>query len=92
MNINEKLWDFPCQLPLKIMGPADAPLREAVERIVLTHTPDFDVNTIEIRLSRNGKYQSLTISTYVTHKEQVLGLYADLAKHQQDTGHISLVL
>ena len=92
MKLDETLWEFPCHLPLKIMGPADAPLREAVERIVLTHTPDFDISTLEIRMSRGGKYQSITINTFVTHKEQVLGLYTDLAKHQEETGHISLVL
>ena len=92
MKLDESLWDFPCQFPLKIMGPAEAPLRPAVEAIVLRHAPEFDISTITIRMSKTGKHQSITIDVYVERKEQVLGLYTDLAKHKEETGHISVVL
>ena len=74
------------------MGPAEAPLRPAVEAIVLRHAPEFDISTITIRMSKTGKHQSITIDVYVERKEQVLGLYTDLAKHKEETGHISVVL
>ena len=92
MELNEKLWDFPCQVPLKIMGPAEAPLQSAVEAIILTHVPDFDLSTLSIRLSRSGKYQSITVNVYITQKEQILGIYEKLAQHQENTNDISLVL
>jgi len=92
MKLDESLWEFPCQFPLKIMGPSEAPLRPAVETIVLRHAPEFDISTISVRMSRTGKHQSISIDVYVERKEQVLGLYTDLAKHQEETGHISVVL
>ncbi|MBL4607765.1 MAG: DUF493 domain-containing protein [Pseudomonadales bacterium] len=92
MTLDESLWDFPCQLPLKILGPAEAPLKPAVEIIVLRHAPEFDISSITVRMSRTGKHQSISIDVYVERKEQVLGLYTDLAKHQEETGHISHVL
>lgn len=92
MELNEKLWDFPCHVPLKIMGPAEAPLQSVVEAILLTHAPDFNINTLSIRLSRSGKYQSITVNVYIAQKEQILGIYEKLAQHQENTNDISLVL
>ncbi|MBV1872268.1 MAG: DUF493 domain-containing protein [Gammaproteobacteria bacterium] len=92
MKLDESLWEFPCQFPLKIMGPATAPLRPVVEEIVLRHAPQFDTSTVSIRMSSTGKHQSITVNIYVERKEQVLGLYADFARHKEDTDHISLVL
>jgi putative lipoic acid-binding regulatory protein len=92
MKLDESLWEFPCQFPLKIMGPAEAPLRPAVETIVLRRAPEFDISSISVRMSRTGKHQSISIDVYVERKEQVLGLYTDLAKHKEDTGQISVVL
>lgn len=92
MKLNEALWQFPCDFPLKIMGPASAPLKQVVSEIVLKHVPDFDPQTIQTKQSRNGKYQSITVKLFINNKEQVLGLYQDFDNHQKNSNDIALVL
>ncbi|MFZ5559981.1 MAG: YbeD family protein [Pseudomonadota bacterium] len=76
---NEALWEFPMHYPLKIMGEAQHPLREIVVNILRRHVPDFDPSTLTERASSAGKYLSLSVTLYVERKEQINGLYADLA-------------
>ncbi len=92
VDIEENLWEFPCQFPLKIMGPSHAPLKTVVLNIVQTYVPEFNSGHISIKASKTGKYQSLTAMIQLSNKSQVIGIYSDLAKHQQETDHISLVL
>lgn len=92
VDIDENLWQFPCQFPLKIMGPSHAPLETVVLSIVQTYVPEFNASHISIKASKTGKYQSLTAMIQLSDKSQVIGIYSDLAKHQQETDHISLVL
>ncbi|HET8708634.1 MAG TPA: DUF493 domain-containing protein [Pseudomonadales bacterium] len=80
-GINPELWEFPVDYTLKVMGLASAPLTEIVTQIVLTHAPDFDATRVSIRASSSGKYHSVTALVYLTHKEQVEGIYRDLHAH-----------
>ena len=54
------LLEFPCAFPIKVMGPADPALAQAVLEVVLRHAPDFAAATMEMRTSSGGKYLSLT--------------------------------
>lgn len=76
---NEALWEFPMHYPLKIMGEAQHPMREIIADILLRHVPDFDPATLAERPSSAGRYVSVTATVYVERKEQINGLYADLA-------------
>lgn len=76
---NEALWEFPCQYPIKIMGLANEPMTQIVTDIVCRHVAEFDSATLELRASSGGKYVSITASLYIERKEQINGLYADLA-------------
>lgn len=80
---NEALWEFPQHYPLKIMGEAAHPMREIVANILLRHVPEFDPSSITERLSRAGKYVSLSATVYVECKEQINGMYADFAACEQ---------
>lgn len=76
---NEALWEFPMNYPLKVLGEAQHPLAQIVADILLRHVPDFDPATISMRPSSGGKYISISASVYVTHKDQINGMYADFA-------------
>lgn len=80
-GINPALWEFPVDYPLKVMGLASAPLTVIVTEIVSTHAPGFDASRISVRASSSGKYHSVTAMVYLTHKEQVEGIYRDLHAH-----------
>jgi putative lipoic acid-binding regulatory protein len=78
---SDRLFDFPCAFPLKIMGLADDTLAQAVLAVVLRHAPDFDAATIATRSSSAGKYLSLTCTINATSRAQLDTLYRELSSH-----------
>lgn len=76
---NEELWEFPMDFPLTVMGEARFPMAEVVTAIVLRHVPDFNPAVITVQPSSKGTYVSVRATFRVYNKEQVNGLYADLA-------------
>lgn len=78
-ELQEHLWVFPMDYPIKLIGLAGAELRQAVVEILHKHFPDFDESSLVTTASRTGKYDSITAKLYFTELEQVHALYADLA-------------
>jgi putative lipoic acid-binding regulatory protein len=77
----ESLLAFPCDFPIKIMGPAQPGFAQAILGVVLHHAPDFDAAGMEMRSSREGKYLSLTATIRATSREQLDDLYRELCDH-----------
>lgn len=78
-ELQEHLWVFPMDYPIKLIGLAGDELRVAVLEILVKHFPDFDASTLNTQPSRTGKYDSLTAELRFEELEQVHQLYADLA-------------
>lgn len=78
-ELNEKLWVFPMDYPIKLIGVAGDELRVAVVEILVKHFPTFDTQTLTVQPSRTGKYHSITAQLVFQELEQVHVLYADLA-------------
>ncbi len=78
-ELQEHLWVFPMDYPIKLIGDAGDALRVAVVDILRKHFPDFDESTLTVQPSRTGKYQSITAQLRFDELEQVHALYADLA-------------
>ena len=91
-ELDDTIWEFPCEFPLKVMGPSHAPLEEIILSIVQTYVNGFSNDHISTKPSRTGKYKSITAIIQFSDKTQVIGVYTELAKHQEETDHISLVL
>lgn len=69
---------FPCQYPVKVMSEAGA--KKTILALVERHAefrPDEDVRT---RPSRNGRFESITVTVEAQSREQLEGLYADLRR------------
>jgi uncharacterized protein len=77
----ETLLEFPCDFPIKIMGASREGFAQAILDVVLTHAPDFDGATMEMRASRGGNYLSLTCTIRATSKAQLDALYRELSGH-----------
>ena len=75
------LLEFPCEFPIKIMGPTHEALAQTVLEVVLRNAPDFDGATMEMRASSGGNYLSLTCTVVATSKPQLDALYMDLTSH-----------
>ena len=72
---------FPADFPIKVMGRKQPGFAQAVTDIVLKHAPDFDVATVEMRPSRQGRYLSVTCVVCAKSREQLDALYQDLCDH-----------
>ncbi len=77
----DTLFDFPCAFPLKIMGLSNDALAQAVLEVVLSHAPDFNGASMEMRASSGGKYVSLTCTINATSRLQLDALYQELSSH-----------
>ena len=82
-NETDSLIKFPCDFPVKIMGVRSDDFAQSMIAVVLRHAPDFDAATTEMRLSKGGKYLSLTCTVRATSKPQMDALYMELTKHPQ---------
>ena len=78
-ELQEDLWVFPMDYPIKLIGNAGEELRGAVVEILVKHFPEFDETTLVVQPSRTGKYHSITAQLRFDELEQVHALYADLA-------------
>ncbi len=76
--LNEALWQFPMDYPIKLIGLAVPELRQEVEAIFLKHFPHFNTNSIVVQPSSKGTYHSLRAQLHFDNIEQVHALYADL--------------
>ena len=72
---------FPCDFPIKVMGRKQPGFAQAVTDIVLKHAPDFDVASVAMRPSRQGRYLSVTCVVRAKSREQLDALYQELCDH-----------
>jgi hypothetical protein len=79
--MDESLFEFPCDFPLKIMGAARDDFAQAMVTVVRAHAPDFDPASVEIRTSGKGNYLALTCTIRAQSREQLDNLYRDLTSH-----------
>ncbi|HEY1181282.1 MAG TPA: DUF493 family protein [Rhodocyclaceae bacterium] len=80
-NERTSLLEFPCDFPLKIMGNNHPDMTTTISAVVITHAPDFDEATIEVRESSKGNYLSLTCTVRATSQQQLDDLYRALTSH-----------
>ncbi|MEY3953678.1 MAG: hypothetical protein RLZZ397_558 [Pseudomonadota bacterium] len=81
MSDSESLIEYPCRFPIKVMGEACDGFVEAMVDIARHFEATFDRQHVEIRSSKTGKYTGVTLSVWVTHREQLDELYRTLTTH-----------
>jgi len=81
MTAPESLIEYPCAFPIKIMGRTAPGFAQAIVALVQRHAPDFDPASVEMRVSRQSKYLSLTCTVRATSREQLDTLYQELCDH-----------
>ena len=63
------------------MGRKERGFAQNMTDIVLKHAPDFDVASVEMRPSRQGRYLSITCTVRAVSREQLDALYRELCDH-----------
>jgi len=72
---------FPTEFPIKVMGRRVDGFAQAIVEVVRMHAPDFDASTLEMRMSKDGNYLSVTATIHATSREQLDNLYRALTSH-----------
>lgn len=72
---------FPCDFPIKAMGRTGADFPDLIAEIVGRHVPDLDLTTLRVQSSRNGRYQSITLTIRARNREQLDAIYRELSGH-----------
>lgn len=70
--------EFPCVFPVKALTHARDRALERVLDEIARHAPTCDRDGIQIRPSRNGRFQSLTIEVRVESRGQLEAVYTAL--------------
>lgn len=79
----EKLLDFPCDFPIKMMGREQPEFRDAAVALIERHTGKIRSDAIRTALSRNGNFLSVTIMIKAQSQQQLDDIYSDLTEHQE---------
>lgn len=77
----DSLIQFPCDFPVKVMGHKVDGFVAAITHVATSFDPAFDATRIELRDSKGGNYQSLTITIRATSRDQLDELYRTLSTH-----------
>ena len=75
------LIEYPCQFPIKVMGARVDGFVTALTHVARQFDPTFNAATIELRESKGGNYLGVTLTVYVTNREQLDELYRTLSSH-----------
>ena len=80
-NLNEiegKGFEFPCEYPVKAMGPNTSEFSEKIVELVKQHAPEVSTDSVHCRISSAGKCQSVTVLVYALSKDHLISIYQDI--------------
>lgn len=75
----ETLLEFPCDFPLKVMGDDNSALRDFVRGVIDVHSASTPDSAYTEKLSRNGKFVSITVLIKADSKKQLDTIYSELS-------------
>ncbi|NNE38976.1 MAG: DUF493 domain-containing protein [Gammaproteobacteria bacterium] len=78
MEVDDSIFEFPCNFPIKAMGKADKDFDCLVVGLVRKHCPGLKEGAVETRLSTGGKYMSVTVTIMAESRTQLDNIYMDL--------------
>ncbi|MEP5765045.1 MAG: DUF493 domain-containing protein [Halieaceae bacterium] len=80
--------EFPCDYPIKVLGRKVPEFEAVVFEVVERHAPGFSREGVNAKISREGRFTSLTIVITATGKPQLEAMHADLLA----TGLVQMVI
>lgn len=80
-SVNESLFEFPCDFPIKIMGKSHPEFAETIVTVVRRFDNEVDESRVETRPSSGGNYTGLTVTVRATSREQLDDIYRALTGH-----------
>ena len=80
--------EFPCDYPIKVIADNHDEARGLVMDVMQRHVAPLAENCVSERLSREGRFMSMTITITATGVEQLESIHVDL----KATGVVKMVL
>lgn len=77
----ESLIEFPCQFPIKIMGPATDAFMADIRAVVDTHSPGLPESAWTIRPSAKGNFVGMTVMVAAVSQSQLDAIYRGITAH-----------
>ena len=81
-EIEESLIDFPCDFPVKVMGAAIPEFHRIITKIATKHDAEYNEDETKHKVSKTGKYISLTLNIHAKDKPQLDALYRELTNNE----------
>jgi hypothetical protein len=78
-----ELITFPCVYPVKVMGVNQDDFEGLVIEIIEKHASIATEDVIPPRLSRNGRFVSVTIQINAESQDQLDAIYRELSAHER---------
>lgn len=81
--MTDKLLEFPCEFPIKMMGRDSPAFREAALDVIARHTGGVEDDAVRVASSRKGNFLSITVTITATSRRQLDDIYRELSAHEQ---------
>lgn len=81
--MSDRLLEFPCDFPLKVMGRSGDGFSELVISLVEPHAGPLGAEQVRTRASRDGNFVSLTLTVRVENQAQLDDIYGALCEHER---------
>jgi putative lipoic acid-binding regulatory protein len=75
--------NFPTRFPVKVMGANQDDFESLVVEIIRKHAKVTEEEVVVSRLSRNGRFISITVQINAENQEQLDNLYRELSAHER---------
>jgi hypothetical protein len=75
--------NFPTRFPVKVMGANQDDFESLVVEIIRKHAELAEEEAVVSRLSRNGRFVSITVQIQAENQEQLDRLYRELSAHER---------
>ena len=75
--------NFPTRFPVKVIGANQDDFESLVVEIIRKHAKVAEEEVVVSRLSRNGRFISITVQINAENQEQLDNLYRELSAHER---------
>ncbi len=75
--------NFPCVFPVKVMGANQDDFERLVLEIIRKHATIAEEEVVTSRLSREGRFLSLTVRVNAESQDQLDAIYRELSAHER---------
>jgi putative lipoic acid-binding regulatory protein len=79
---SQKLLEFPCSFPIKMMGRANDDFSDIAVRLIEQHVGKIAASAVQTSASRNGNFLSVTVTIDAQSQEQLDSIYNDLSNNE----------